>query len=222
MTSLLPEAAYGMGFPARLIMVYSGTAVKVSPFYNTKKHTALRDSLVSDLLTISEMSGPFGITEEAQAAIEHWHLHLSDLDKPTHGRLVHYCTRRIMHLLKLCMVGSVSESCAQIVELRHVEWAKEVLFEAEREMPNVFRAMTIGSQEQLYEDAMTWVALAAGDGPISHQRLTTYWSTRVPSHAIVSMVDTMVSSGMLKRTSKTQKDGTIAHSYTLAEWSKIE
>ena len=89
-------------------------------------------------------------------------------------------------------------------------------------MPNVFRAMTIGSQEQLYEDAMTWVALAAGDGPISHQRLTTYWSTRVPSHAIVSMVDTMVSSGMLKRTSKTQKDGTIAHSYTLAEWSKIE
>jgi len=220
--NLLPEAAYGMGFPARLCMIYSDQAVKVSPFVHLRQLEPLRKALLSDLLRISELSGPFGISEEAQNAVEHWHLHESDLDKPKHGRLVHYSTRRIMHLLKLCMAISASESDAMIVEMRHFLWAKATLLEAEADMPNIFRAMTVGSHEQLFEDAMSWFAMASAGQPVSHQRLTTYWSSRVPSGSIAQMIETMVGAGMLRRTTKVQKDGSSLHTYLMGEWSKVE
>lgn len=199
MGALLPDEAYGMGFTARIIMVYAGEPVKIELFKERPTDQALRERLVSDMKIIGEMSGPFNCTAEAVHAIEAWHLHGSEKDKPQHSKLQHYATRRILHILKLCMVFSVSRRDDLIIELEDFEQSLALLQEAEEAMPEIFKEISSGGQASEIEEAFLFVMRlsAGGTKPVSEHKLTQFLTSRVPANQIQYIITTMLRSNII-------------------------
>jgi len=203
---LFPEAAYGMGFTSRIIMIYAGTPVRVSLFQDRDCQKHLRLSLRDDLTQIEKLRGPFTITNEAQALIEHWHLAGCESDKPSHGKLIHYNARRIMHLLKLCMVFSVSRTAALVIEPEDFHNALHTLLEAETDMPEIFKEISSGGQISEIEEAFHFILRLYNRSkkPVGEHRLIHFLSSRVPTNQINFIVDTMIRSKMIKQETKGQ------------------
>lgn len=197
----LPEPAYGMGFTARIIMIYAGDAIRVSPFAKRTLDEKLRKNLIYDLQSIGRLHGQFTITEETKSAIESWYLNESEKDKPTHSKLIHYNTRRIMHILKLCMTFSAARSNELVIEKEDFLSAHATLLEVENLMPQIFKEISSGSQISEIEEAFHFLvrAYSANKGkPVAETRLIHFLASRVPTNQIPYIVATMVSSGMIK------------------------
>lgn len=199
--TIFPEEAYGMGFTSRVIFVYHGDSTKVSLFGAKGASKAyLKPKLLDDLVEISNLSIQFSLTDEAIDAIEEWHMHSSEEDKPTHSKLIHYNTRRIMHLLKLCMVKSTARSSNGIVELEDFEWALDSLREVEQLMPQIFKEISSGGQMDYIEESFnflmrTWVKTKK---PIPEHKLIHFLSQRVPANQIQWIINTMLHSKIIQ------------------------
>lgn len=197
---LFPEAAYGMGFTSRIIMVYAGTPVRVTLWGKRNFNPGLKDDLISDLKQMAILRGDFTITEEAAAAIESWHLHGCALDAPQHSRLLHYNARRIMHTLKLSMAFSVSESNNMVITLDHWNSALELLLETEELMPEIFKEISSGGQaaeiEELFLHLVRLYAERKKEIPESH--LIHFLHTKVPANQIDFIMNTMLRAKMIK------------------------
>ncbi len=195
----LPETAFGMGFTARIIMVYAGEAVKVSLFNQTFLDKAMFKTLTEDLKSIGSLFGPFNFTPEARAAIEHWHGVGSEKDKPEHSKLMHYNTRRIMHILKLSMVFSASRSNEMIIDECDFQNALSTLREAESLMPEVFKDISSGGQLGELEEAFHFIMRLwmKTQKPVQEHRLVHFLSNRVPAYQIQHMISTMLKAGMI-------------------------
>lgn len=197
----LPEPAYGMGFTARIIMIYAGEAVKVSLFKKRTMDPTLRDKLIQDLKTIGSLIGSFAITQETKDAIEHWYLNESTNDQPTHSKLIHYNTRRAMHILKLCMTLSAARSNQMVIELEDFKQALALLLEAETLMPQIFKEITSGSQISEIEEAfhfMVRLFVQNKNKPISEHKLVAFLAGRVPANQIGYIITAMMQSGTIK------------------------
>ena len=200
MGALFPEAAYGMGFTARIIMIYAGEPVRVSLFTRRPERRDLRLALISDLKSIGRLQGPFNLAQETMDAIERWHLHDSDINKPTHSKLIHYSARRTMHLLKLSMIFSVSRSNDLIISLEDWHHAQAALFEVEATMPEIFKEISSGGQIAEMEEAFHFIMrlFLAKKKAVPERLLFHFLSNRVPANQINWLVDTMLRSGMIK------------------------
>ncbi len=203
--ALFPEAAYGMGFTSRIIMVYSGAPVRVSLFDETaSEDRGLRKDLVKDLTSIGKLAGPFTVDKDAIHSIEDWHKFGCEKDKPAHSKLIHYNARRIMHVLKLSMAFSVSRTGNLIISLEDFEKAKELLIEAEYEMPQIFKEISSGGQAAEIEEAFLFVTriyMKSGQKAVPEHRLIHFLSSRVPTNQISFIIDTMVHSNIIKEIS---------------------
>ena len=197
---LFPEAAYGMGFTSRIIMVYAGTPVRVTLWGKRNFNPELKADLIEDLKQMSTLTGDFTITEDAAAAIEAWHLFGCEQDKPQHSRLLHYNARRIMHCLKLSMAFSVSESNNMVIELKHWDAARELLLETEELMPEIFKEISAGGQAAEIEEAFLHIVRAYGKTgkEISESILVHFLHNKVPANQIDFIINTMLRAKMLK------------------------
>ena len=196
---IFPDAAYGMGFTSRIIMVYADTVPKVQLFANSwGSNYSLRNGLISDLKAISKISGPFKVAPDAIAAMEAWHQN-SDETAPKHSRLANYNTRRSLHILKLMMVFSASRNNSQIIELCDFESSVEALLEAEALMPEIFRAMQNSSQQAMIEECFLYVygASKAGTKCVPRENIISFLSARVPSFQVDSLMKVMIESKTL-------------------------
>lgn len=198
--TLFPEEAYGMGFTSRIIMIYWGTPTKRSLFGANKYNIKLQKTLAKDLSSIADLHGEFLLDEAAVEALEHWYAVLSDTDKPLHSKLIHYNARRVMHLIKLSMVYSVSRSNDMIITLEDFQNAKETLLEAEHAMPEIFKEISSGGQAGEIEEAFHFIVRQhnATKKPVPEHKLIHYLATKVPANQITYLLDTMVRSSIIK------------------------
>lgn len=197
---LLPESAFGMGFTARIIMVYWGTPVKTKVFRGKgRSNKPMFDALLEDLVRITEMSGQFSVDDGAVEDIEHWHSELAGKTEPGHSKLVHYNARRILHVLKLSMVYSASRSSEMIIRKEDFARAIETLYEAEKYMPEIFKEMKSGGHIDHIEETFHFVMTQWGrtQRPVPEHRIIHFLMSRVPANQITYMLDTMIKSGML-------------------------
>jgi len=202
MGALLPEEAYGMGFTARIIMIYAGEAVKIELFKERQLSAALRETLVKDMKTIGDLYGQFSFTDETIRSIELWHALGSEKDKPQHSKLQHYSTRRILHILKLCMVFSASRGDDLIVTTEDFERSLELLLEAEMGMPEIFKEISSGGQAGEVEEAFHFlVRLSKGGKPVSEHKLTQFLTARVPANQVHYIINVMLRSGIIEEAS---------------------
>ena len=204
MQELFPEAAFGMGFTARVILVYAGSPVKSSLFNERPSHSTLYTHLLQDLRQIADLRGQFRFTSEAAAAIESWHMEGADEDKPTHSKLIHYNARRVVHVLKLCQVHSVSRGDDLVITLEDFEWAKKLLLYTEAAMPEIFKEMASGGQLDQLEEAFHHLIRLyhiSGKKPVPEHKLVHFLSARVPANQISYLIETMLRANMIREVS---------------------
>lgn len=199
--TFLPEAAWGMGFTARLIMIYSAPIRKKS-FFLSKPW--LTPALVDELKRIFALKGEFRWTDAAVAEQMAW-IEAGCPPQPTHNRLSHYAGRRDLLVAKLSMISAASNSSALEVTVDDWERAKDWLLEAEKFMPDIFHAMTQRSDAQVIADLhmalyREWSKLAVSKRkPVPTAFLWTYLGDRVTSERIGRIIDAAETMGRIRK-----------------------
>jgi len=209
LSSMLPEEVWGMGFPARIIMVYSGVTPKVELFpedATAKNQEGHFNALASAIIARSEdkVRGRFDWEPAAKVALRDWHL-AGMPPIPQHSRLQYYNQRRILHTLKLCMIASFSRAIDLTVRLEDFNQARTWLLEAETTMPNAFRDMVAKSDSQVVQELhwhlwKNWGATAEERRkPFTEAQLYEFLRHRVPSDKITRILDVADKAGVIVR-----------------------
>jgi len=133
----MPETAWEQGFTSRVIMVFSDERQVHDDFES--KDTSLNPDLISDLRSIGGLVGQFQVTPEYRDAVNEWR-NSGEQPIPTHPKLLHYATRRRVHLYKLSMVSAVDHSDMLLLTKSDFARAMGWLLEAEHTMPDIFKA----------------------------------------------------------------------------------
>jgi hypothetical protein len=207
LSTLLPEQAWGMGFTARVLMVYSAKIVKVDIFNAlVKGDPALKQNLIHDLGTLTKLWGTLHWSSEAKQTIIAWH-NQDLMPVPTHSRLQNYNTRRLLHVFKLCMVSALSRSNDMCIELQDVQRAQEWLIEAENLMPDIFRDMAGNSDKAVIDDLhdFMWRLYVREKKPIHESIVMRFLSGKVSSEKCLRVLDLAERSGVVQ---KVQGEGT--------------
>lgn len=198
MSEILPEGAWFQGFMSRMIMVYDDTPIKVDLFNRPGRSAELTKSLVGYLRALGDLSGKMTFDKQAASFIQQQHY--NDIPPiPDHPKLQSYNSRRILHLLKLSMIYSLSESTELVVKKEHVDQALALLLDAEMRMPQIFTAMSLGSHMDAMNEAFDFCyrRYMRRKQPISESALVHFLAGRVPTNQISFYVDTMIRAKML-------------------------
>jgi hypothetical protein len=207
LANLLPEEAWGMGFMSRVIMVHSAEKKKVRMDlirFNGEEivptilvNSPILQILILRLRKMAELYGRMDWREDAARASEKWN------DEglppvPEHSKMEHYNTRRLLHVVKLCIISAISAG-HQVIELTDFTRAKDWLLEVEQEMPDIFREMVQRSDAQVLEElhAHIWKIWVKDKGPVHEVRLVDFLKTRATSDKVQKIIDIAVRSGML-------------------------
>lgn len=201
LSNMLPEGAWDQGFLSRVFLVYSGQRILIDPFGTNTASEAATKNLIDDLKHISRIYGEIKFEKDAAEALVAWHMGGGE-PAPDHPKLHNYLTRRTAHLLKLCMVATISEGDTKVITLAHYQKALGWLIELEHYMPDIFKSMQSGGDSKTIEDAWYFAMklYASSKKPIEERKLVQYLQQRVPAHSIDYIIGIMVKAGMLKET----------------------
>ena len=201
LNGFLPEEAWGMGFTSRLIFIYSGEHPKADLFALQAQQSS---TLLPGLKKIFDLKGEFVWSKNAIDELNAWH-HANGPPTPTHSKLAHYNGRRSLHVLKLSMISSVSRSLELHVTVDDVERARDWLLEAEKVMPDIFRAMGQKSDVQILTDMhyhlyRLWSSVAVEKRkPLTDKDVYEFLHSRAPSERIPRLIDTAVKTGYIRK-----------------------
>lgn len=198
---ILPEAAYGMGFPARTIMVYAGEKPKKKLFgKGTERNEKLFYALQTDIKKIGKLVGPFDWEDEAKELIEKWN-EQEDKDAPTHPKLLNYNPRRIIHTCKIAMSVSIARNNEMLVTTKDFLKAKALLLEAEALMPEIFKEMKVSQDASEIDEIHRFMFSYCRNNEVEsvpEQVLFHYMSRKIPVNKIDFFLKTIQSSGLVK------------------------
>lgn len=199
LNSFIPEGAWDQGFISRTIMIFSGEESSINLFASTSSNEALHLDLTHDLNVIANLVGKLSWSAEAAEAIQSW-INSGREPVPEHRRLLHYATRRIAHVIKLCIVFSIERSNAMRIEIEDFHSALNVLVEAETQMPEIFKSVSGGGESAAIEDAyhFVWQIYTRKKEPVLEHKLVAFLSERVPVHAVMRVIEIMVRSRVIE------------------------
>lgn len=204
LNDVMPPGAWDQGFISRTLLIYSGDRIPKDPFEEdaTGGLTGrLRDDLLHDLKTIAVDYGQMSFTKPAAAAINAW-IKARHAPEPEHIKLQSYNSRRVAHLLKLCMISSMSRSGDKVIGIEHYNEAFGWLIEAERYMPDIFKSMVSGGDSNAMEEAWHYChnIYAKEKKPIVEHRIIHFLRERVPAHSVMHVLGIMVKGRLLEIT----------------------
>jgi hypothetical protein len=196
--SILPEGAWDQGFLSRTLLVYAADRITTSVFEELNFDDSLQKDLIADLRHIFALGGKMVFTEEARNAIEIWNK-AGMPPVPEHPKLMHYLTRRMAHLLKLCMVASISDSDDLVITVEHFQTAQSWLINLEFFLADIFKAMVVGGDRKAMEETWYHVATlyAKKQEPVPESAIVQFLSERVPAHNVARVLDIMIRAKML-------------------------
>lgn len=207
LSDLLPESAWGMGFTSRLVMVYSATAKPVNLFGTKPINLELQKRLSTDLGTMAKLYGQMSWTPEAQAMMTEWFA-AGFPPVPTHSRLSHYLPRRVMTVMKLTIISSLSRGNDLVVQPEDVLRCQDWLLGAERLMPDIFRDMSGKSDKVVVDDLYDWMwrlySRETPPKPIHEMQIIQYLVTKVPQEKVVRLMELCERSGIIERDAGTK------------------
>ena len=197
---VLPEGAWDQGFLSRTMLVYTGDRQLRSLFAESVFDQEEFHALEEGLIDIGNLFGEARFTKESAAAMDNFHL-TDGAPKPDHPKLLSYNIRRTVHLIKLCLVYSVSRSNDLVVTMEDWQNAYDALTEVEFHMPAIFKAMSQGGAGKTMEEAWHFIfTVHAKEGkPILKHRLINFLQERVPVHNIQPTIDMMEQGKMIEK-----------------------
>lgn len=140
------DSMIGGGFASRAIFVYAEKKRKLVAYPQLNVSSEFEDEkrvLLADLHEISQLAGPFTMTEDAYEWGEEWYKkHYTSEHKHLPGeRFKGYLSRKQTHLHKLAMVLSASRSDSMLIEPQDLARAEKYLRATEETLPRVFGQM---------------------------------------------------------------------------------
>lgn len=200
-----PEAAWGQGLMSRFIMIHSREEKKVQLFDGPTWDSALHVKIVNRLRAIKCISGQFRPDDQAKEAIRAWY-NQGMGPKPSNPRLQFYIGRRLVHLLKLCMVSSASRYDDKIIHLEDFQRAFNWLISAEEQMPFIFQDMINQSEARIVFELWDWAmkeSVGSGYKPLHKSRLIVFLQQRLPHYTVEKTLGLAVQANIFKVDTKT-------------------
>ncbi len=141
--------------------------------------------------------GEFKVTEDYRTAVNNWR-GLGEPPVPNHPKLIHYATRRRVHLYKLSMVAAVDRSDTLLLTKEDFNRAMGWLLEAEVNMPDIFKAGGGGADAKAMDEIYHFVLVSDRGQGVPEHKITNFARERVPIHSILRVIDVMERSGMIR------------------------
>lgn len=204
--STFPEEVWSTGFARRVIMVYSDQHIVQSLWFTPSVDEDLRPKLLSRLTGMSALYGVCKWTPEAAEELDHWHMS-GGQPVPKHSKLAQYVRQRSVNVIKLAIISSVSRGSDLVIDVTDVRRAMEWMLDAERTMPDIFRAMIGRSDSQVLEEMHYFVTSAwakSGKKPVNGGRILQFLLMRVPTEKAEKILQMAERSNMLARVAGTQ------------------
>ncbi len=200
----LPENAWEQGFTSRVILVFSDERTIGDDF--AEHDTTLNEDIIHDLKAINSLMGEFKVTGDYRSAVNNWRA-LGEPTVPTHPKLIHYGTRRRVHLYKLSMVAAVDRSNTLLLTKDDFNRALGWLLEAETNMPDIFKAGSGGADAKAIDEIYHFILVGDRGPGVSEHKITRFAAERVPLHSVGRVVEIMVNSGQIKLANVEKKTG---------------
>ena len=206
MASTFPQDAWDQGFARRTLMIYSGLPPRRSLFDEPEFHDEIKEALLSKLSVLAGLYGEMKWEKEAVMKFDAWHL-AGGPPEPTHSRLKSYNNTRSHLVAKLAMVSSASRGPSMVVQTADLERAWAWLFDAERVMPDLFRAMVGDSdivmmQEMYFYAWKKWID--GGKRPLMGEVFWEFLQDRCPANKIQQLITVMERAGNIERVAGTE------------------
>ena len=204
MAGTLPELAWATGLMARVLMVYVEDKPIYDFFSTPEQQIRAPQGLIKDMLGLTKRYGELEWAPDAREKIRRWNL-AGGPPAPTHSKLTHYSNRRTMHLIKLSLVSALSRGQEKLVELIDLDRAMTWLFEAERTMPDIFRAMTGRSDHSVMEELHAFMVGMWGMNkkPLHERSLISFLTKHVPAEKIEKILSMAERANFIERVAGT-------------------
>jgi len=200
----MPETAWEQGFTSRIVMIFSDERHIGDDFAATD--TSLSPDLIHDLNSIGSLVGKFEITEDYKSAVNNWR-QLGEPPMPTHPKLLHYCTRRRVHLYKFSMVSALDRSDALLLTKDDFNRALGWMVEAEFTMPDIFKAGAGNADARAMDEIYHYVLTIGARGPVAERKIVNFAKEHIPIHSIDRVIGVMERAGMLQAVKLDPKTG---------------
>ncbi len=156
--SKLTQDAVGGGLISRIIFVVGqGPKHRKALQYLTEEEMDIQKKLGEDLQEIANMSGQFKLSKDFLQAYVRWYEQDYDETGVPNEKFLGYNHRRPLHINKVCMLVSASESNEMIITAEHFEKALAIMQVTEQEMPNAFYGLGLSSQADVYAKILSFI-----------------------------------------------------------------
>jgi hypothetical protein len=191
----MPATAWEQGFTSRIIMIFSDERTVGDDFAEVDNR--LNPDLIHDIRSISGLVGKFTVTEEYKTAVSTWRK-LGEPPVVSHPKLIHYGTRRRVHLYKLSMVSAIDRSDMLLLTKDDFNRAMNWMTEAEHFMPDIFKAGAGNADAKAMDEIYHYVLTLGAKGPVPERKIVNFAKDYVPLHSIERVIQIMLMAGMVK------------------------
>jgi hypothetical protein len=192
--ALMPETAWDQGFTSRVIMVFSDERIVGDDFAGNTRE--MDKDLINDIKIIGSLSGEFKVTQDYRDAVNNWRA-LGEPPVVNHPKLLHYKTRRRVHLYKLSMVSAVDRSDVLLLTKDDFNRALGWLIEAESNMPDIFNAGRAGGESQAIDEICHYIQISDRGEGVPEHKIINFARERIPMHSILRVVEILTASGQI-------------------------
>lgn len=187
----LPASAIGDGFTSRVLFIYTDVIpppVAWTEFDATKAKTM--EELTQHLQEIAGLSGKIEFTPEAKKFfIDEYNRYY--LDSPFYDipQLRAYSSRRHTHLVKIAMCLMVCEEPTLILDKRYLVGAKDIIEDAEGQMPLVLQQIVTSDIGELTEQVFRFIGSQA---PVKRTTVMAHFAHKIDADALKKILETLM------------------------------
>lgn len=201
----MPESAWGQGFCSRCIMIFSDER-SIGDDFEERENIGLNPDLIHDLNSIAGLVGRFEVTPSYRDAVNNWR-QMGEPPGVSHPKLIHYATRRKMHLYKLSMVSAIDRSDVLLLTTDDFNRALGWLIEAEATMPDIFKAGAGNADARAMDEIYHYVLTLGATGPVPERKIINFAREHIPMHSIERVIGIMEKAGQLTQQGFDKKTG---------------
>lgn len=199
LNNVLPEGAWHEGFMSRMLVVYAGAMPPVPITQEAPSATTL-DTAARELnKLIKKREGLVPWSKTGLEYFNHWHLN-GRKPAPEHPKLMTYNERRHFNAIKIATISAVLNGNSKLME-DDIKFALELLFETEMHMPDAFKAMKTGGEQEAMKELWHWMfgEYARRGKPLPRANVTRFLMEKVPAHSVDRVLQVMTSAGLIQQ-----------------------
>lgn len=190
----LPADVVGHGFTSRVVFVYEDTPRYLKPFPKSPDSELVKD-LVNDLDWISRIEGEFSWGRGAKDKYEQIYQEIYS-SVPKDYRIEGFHNRKRIHILKLAMVLSISESDDLEIRPVDLEAAHDLLKMTEKKM---FKSFSAVGKYEYASDLERLQARIETEGEMSSEEIHNEFYAVGSVREIAEMLHMLISMGKVER-----------------------